>query len=90
MKKIFLIEDEWVHAEDVRITVEELEYKWLGYTHEGIDAMEKIKILQPDIILIDLNLNGAFSGILIASKIKEAFDGCRAVGAPWRRSMDRH
>jgi DNA-binding LytR/AlgR family response regulator len=73
MKKIFLIEDEWIHAEDMRITIQELNYEWLGYSNEGIDAMEKIKNLQPDIVLIDLNLNGSFSGILIAKKIKEAF-----------------
>jgi DNA-binding LytR/AlgR family response regulator len=73
MKKIFLIEDEWIHAEDMRITIQELNYEWLGYSNEGIDAMEKIKNLQPDIVLIDLNLNGSFSGILIAKKIKETF-----------------
>jgi DNA-binding LytR/AlgR family response regulator len=74
MKKIFLIEDEWVHAEDIRIAIEEMNYQWLGYTHEGIDAMEKIKELQPDVVLIDLNLNGAFSGIAIARTIKEKFN----------------
>jgi DNA-binding LytR/AlgR family response regulator len=73
MKKIFLIEDEWVHAEDMRIALEELNYEWLGYTHEGVDALEKIKILNPDVVLVDLNLNGAFSGIAIAQLIKKQF-----------------
>jgi DNA-binding LytR/AlgR family response regulator len=73
MKKIFLIEDEWVHAEDIRISVEEMKYEWLGYTPEGMDAMEKIRDLRPDVVLIDLNLNGAFSGIIIARSIKEQF-----------------
>ncbi|MFM9907921.1 MAG: LytR/AlgR family response regulator transcription factor [Chitinophagaceae bacterium] len=74
MKKLFLIEDEWVHAEDIRITTEELGYTWLGYTNEGIDALMKIRQLQPDILLIDLNLNGTFSGISIAKAIKEETD----------------
>ena len=73
MKKIFLIEDEWVHAEDIRITLEELGYEWLGSTAEGFDAMEKIAELAPDLVLVDLNLNGAFSGINIAKTIKEKF-----------------
>lgn len=73
MKKIFLIEDEWVHAEDMRMAIEELNYQWLGYTHEGVDALEKIKILNPDVVLVDLNLNGAFSGIAIAQLIKKQF-----------------
>lgn len=74
MKKIFLIEDEWVHAEDIRLSVEELNYTWMGYTNEGTGALEKIKLLQPDILLIDLNLNGTFSGIAIAKNIKEQTD----------------
>lgn len=74
MTKIFLIEDEWVHAEDIRITLEELGYEWLGSTAEGFDAMEKIEALSPDLVLVDLNLNGAFSGINIAKSIKEKFN----------------
>ncbi len=73
MKKIFLVEDEWVHAEDIRITVEELGYQWLGCASEGLDALEKIRVLQPDIVLIDLNLHGSFSGTLIASQLKKDF-----------------
>lgn len=74
MTKIFLIEDEWIHAEDIRITLEELGYEWLGSTAEGFDAMEKIEALSPDLVLVDLNLNGAFSGINIAKSIKEKFN----------------
>ncbi len=73
MKKIFLIEDEWIHAEDIRISVEELNYEWLGYCGEGMAAMEKIRSLQPDVVLIDLNLNGSFSGLLIAAEVKKIF-----------------
>lgn len=73
MKKVFLIEDEWVHAEDVRIALDELPYEWLGYTGEGMDAMEKIRTLQPHVVLIDLNLHGSFSGTLIAAQIKKEF-----------------
>ena len=73
MKKIFLIEDEWVHAEDVRIALEELPYEWLGHSGEGMDALEKIRTLQPDIVLIDLNLHGSFSGTLIAGQVKKEF-----------------
>jgi DNA-binding LytR/AlgR family response regulator len=71
MKKIFLVEDEWVHAEDIRITIEELGYEWTGYSPEGVDALQKIIKLQPDVVLIDLNLNGAFSGIAIARQLKQ-------------------
>jgi DNA-binding LytR/AlgR family response regulator len=69
--KIFLVEDEWIHAEDVRISVENLGHEWLGYSAEGFDAMEKITALQPDVILLDMMLHGAQSGIAIATHINK-------------------
>lgn len=74
MKTIFLIEDEWVHAEDIRIALEELQYEWLGYSGEGMDALEKIRTLRPDVVLIDLNLHGSLSGTLIAAQLKKDFN----------------
>lgn len=74
MKKVFLIEDEWIHAEDMRLAVEELQYEWLGYCGEGIAALEQVRALQPDVVLIDLNLHGSFSGPLIAAQLKKEFN----------------
>jgi DNA-binding LytR/AlgR family response regulator len=71
--RIFLVEDEWVHAEDIRISIENLGYQWLGYSSEGFDAMQKIKELSPDIILLDMTLHGALSGIAIAEYITKEF-----------------
>jgi DNA-binding LytR/AlgR family response regulator len=69
--KVFLVEDEWVHAEDIRISIENLGFEWLGYSSEGFDAINKINELQPDIILLDMMLHGALSGIAIASHINK-------------------
>jgi DNA-binding LytR/AlgR family response regulator len=69
--KVFLVEDEWVHAEDIRITVENLGHQWLGYSSEGFDAIAKISELQPDVVLLDMMLHGAQSGINIAAHINK-------------------
>ena len=69
--KVFLVEDEWVHAEDIRISIENLGHEWLGYTAEGFDAVNKINQLQPDVILLDMMLHGALSGIAIATHINK-------------------
>ncbi len=69
--KVFLVEDEWVHAEDIRISVENLNHEWLGYSSEGFDAIQKIKELSPDVILLDMTLHGALSGIAIAEHISK-------------------
>jgi DNA-binding LytR/AlgR family response regulator len=71
--KVFLVEDEWIHAEDVRISIENLGYQWLGYSTEGFDAIQKIKDLSPDVILLDMMLHGALSGIAIAEHISKEF-----------------
>jgi DNA-binding LytR/AlgR family response regulator len=71
--KVFLVEDEWIHAEDIRISIENLQYEWLGYAAEGFDAIQKIKELDPDVILLDMTLHGALSGIAIAEHITKEF-----------------
>lgn len=68
---VFLVEDEWVHAEDIRISIENLGHEWLGYSSEGFDAVAKIKQLNPDVILLDLMLHGARSGTEIADYINK-------------------
>ncbi len=69
--KVFLVEDEWVHAEDIRISIENLGHEWLGYSSEGFDAITKINQLQPDVILLDMMLHGAQSGTAIAAHINK-------------------
>jgi DNA-binding LytR/AlgR family response regulator len=69
--KIFLVEDEWIHAEDIRISIENLGFEWLGYSSEGFDAINKINELQPDVILVDMMLHGSYSGISIAKHINK-------------------
>jgi two-component system, LytTR family, response regulator LytT len=71
--RIFLIEDEFLHAEDVRVTVEALGHDFLGWIGEGFAAMEKIAAEGPDVVLIDMNLHGALSGPAIAAQIAAKF-----------------
>lgn len=71
--KVFLVEDEWIHAEDIRISVENLGHEWLGSSAEGFDAISKIETLSPDVILLDMMLHGAQSGIAIAAHINNTF-----------------
>jgi DNA-binding LytR/AlgR family response regulator len=67
--KIFLVEDEWIHAEDIRISIESMGFEWLGYASEGFAAISKIKETDADVVLIDMSLHGALSGIDIAAHI---------------------
>ncbi len=71
--KIFLVEDEWLHAEDIRISIENLGYEWVGCSSEGFDAINQIEATSPDVILLDMMLHGALSGIAIAAHIKVKF-----------------
>ena len=70
---IFLIEDDWIQLEDIKITIEELGHTCVGNTDDGIDALDKIAACKPDVVMIDLYLNGKLTGVSIAKRIKNEF-----------------
>jgi two-component system, LytTR family, response regulator LytT len=71
---IFLIEDEWLHIEDVKLTLEELGHTLIGHTDDGIDGLDNIASLKPHAILVDLFLNGKKNGVSIAKRIKTEYE----------------
>jgi two-component system, LytTR family, response regulator LytT len=71
---IFLIEDEWLHVEDIKLTLEELGHYLIGHTDDGIDGLDNIAALKPHAILIDLFLNGKKTGVSIAKRIKVEYE----------------
>lgn len=71
--KIFIVEDEKIHLEDLLITIEELGHQCIGYSDDPMEALEKIEKLQPDVVIQDIQLNGKISGIQLADKIKKLY-----------------
>ncbi|MCG8320414.1 MAG: response regulator [Cytophagales bacterium] len=72
--KILIVEDEVLVGEDIKIQLEELDYEVCQIASRADEALRVIKIHQPDLVLMDINLDGPIDGIEAAKKIKSLYD----------------
>lgn len=71
--KILIVEDEVIIAEYIFDLLSELGFDAIEMVHENNDALKMMELFKPEIILMDINLNGFNSGIDLAKeKNKEA------------------
>ena len=73
-KRILIAEDESVIAIDIARTLERLSYKVIGYSRTGVDVILKAGQLNPDLILMDIMLEGEVTGIDAAEKIMNLYN----------------
>lgn len=69
--KILICEDELIIAEFLKETCEELGYSVLAIAGSKQDAIDKIIYHKPELVLIDINMEGRASGIELAQYINE-------------------
>jgi len=72
--KILIAEDENIIAIDISKTLQRLGYKVLGTARTGIDVISKAEDLRPDLVLMDIILDGEMSGIEAATTIMKNLD----------------
>jgi PAS domain S-box-containing protein len=63
---VFIVEDELIVADDIRMTLENLGYTVAGIAQTGEAAITGILESAPDLILMDIQLAGALDGIATA------------------------
>jgi len=73
-KKILIVEDELIIAEDLQQSLQRLGYKVTGIAANGRDALEKAAADIPDLALMDIMIRGKSDGITIAKRLKDAFN----------------
>ena len=71
--KILIAEDENIIAKDISNTLEKLGYQVLGSVRTGDEVIEKCKELNPDLVLMDIILEGKMTGIEAAEIIMNSF-----------------
>jgi PAS domain S-box-containing protein len=72
--RILVVEDERITAEDIKDGLKSLGYEVPAIVHSGEEAVRKAGELQPDLILMDIKLEGEMDGIEAAGEIKKHLD----------------
>lgn len=68
---ILLVEDEGIVARDLEETVMRLGYRVVGVAGEGVQAVCMAEELRPDLVVMDVGLQGDIDGIQAAQMIQE-------------------
>jgi hypothetical protein len=71
MASFLIIEDEFIIVEDLRKTLSDLGHKVVATASNGKDGIKKALELKPDLVLIDILLDGEIDGIETAALIKK-------------------
>lgn len=71
--RILVVEDESVIAFDLEMQLTNLGYQVLGIVASGEQVAMKVGELRPDIVLMDIHLEGTMDGIEAAQQVRERF-----------------
>jgi len=71
---VLIVEDEAITAMEISNLVESSGYEVLSVVHSGEEAIKEAITLQPDLILMDIILQGKMDGVDAARKINEFLD----------------
>ena len=69
-----IVEDEWTVAEDIKISLQNLGYTISSVTSSGKEAIQKAEEDRPDLVLMDIVLQGEMDGIEAANQIRSRFN----------------
>lgn len=71
--KIFVVEDEFIIADDIQEGLKDLGYTVCGMAASGEEAIRKIKEAGPDLVLMDIFLKGEMDGIETADMVRTEY-----------------
>ncbi|PKG33450.1 response regulator [Methanoregula sp.] len=72
-KKILLVEDDDIIAKVEDWRLKNLGYEVAGRAVSGAEAMDLVAKTRPDLVLMDINIQGEMDGIETAKRIKKQF-----------------
>ncbi len=74
MKRILIVEDEFSIAMDIEMRLQNLEYNPVGIASNYHEAIGMAADHNPDLVLMDINLDGSKTGIEAADSIRNMFN----------------
>ena len=72
--RILVVEDEGIIAKDIKNILSFLGYSVIGIASSGEEAIEKAMEMHPDLVLMDIVLEGDMDGVKAAEHIRDRFD----------------
>lgn len=72
-KKILIVEDEAIIAEDLRDILEHLHYEVTGVATRASEALQSIRQQPPDLLFLDVMLQGELDGIDLAHRLRSEY-----------------
>ncbi len=72
--RILIVEDEYIIADDIQVSLKDMGYSVCGMASFGEEAIEKAEKERPDLILMDIFLKGKMDGIETADKVRCMFN----------------
>lgn len=72
--RIMIVEDERIVAKDLQFRLQGLGYQVVGMAAEGRDAIAKAKATQPNLVLMDIRIEGDMDGIQTAEIVRSELD----------------
>jgi len=72
--RILIVEDETVVALGIEHHLEDLEYNVVGVAASGEQALTLAQQLQPDLVLMDIRLDGEMDGVEAAAQLRAGFN----------------
>ncbi|MEO8108797.1 MAG: response regulator, partial [Ginsengibacter sp.] len=70
-KTILIVEDEFIVADDLQLTLQNAGYTVCGIADNVVEAKEIIRVKKPSLVLLDIHLKGKLNGIELAKELKE-------------------
>lgn len=70
-KRLFIVEDEGIVAADLQDRLTAMGYAVVGKTATGEEAIQQVSAINPDLVLMDIILQGTMDGIQAAQVIQE-------------------
>jgi two-component system, response regulator PdtaR len=74
MLKILVVEDDKFISAIISFFIKDLGHQLVGRCQTGTEALEVCKAEQPDVVLMDIHLEGEIDGIQTAEKMQRDFD----------------
>ena len=72
--RIMIVEDEWTVAEEIKMVLQSFEYTVTSMSSSGEEAIQNAEKDKPDLVLMDIVLEGEMDGIQAANEIRSRFN----------------